>query len=308
LDALDWERSCGVFAGGAIAAWGLRPGPVRAMVRPPMKCKICDGAARHVFDLPAMKVTAGDLIPHNDDGRIAPFYECEDCRFLFSDIKDAEDGFYETEYLGNSYLPEPGSEIQYMRLLHLAAQLIHKPLWRCRILDFGCGVGHFVKAGRTYLGLNVWGFDLAQNGTQVTGGEPDPHIFSRPPDQRFDIVVSREVVEHFTDPRGSFQLMKRLLEPGGVIAFQTNLYLPGKHDRTWDYIGPMNGHISLYARPTLRALQRQLGVSRVQTWSRHDTVVAWKLRRRPDQAIRQFWVGVGYRVYERWRMLRARYG
>src|SRR5690242_11001339 len=180
---------------------GLRRGRARAKVRAPMKCKICDGAARHVFDLPAMKVTAGELIPHNDDGRLAHFYECERCRFLFSDIKDAEQGFYETEYLGKSYLPEPGSEIQYMRLLYLAAQLLNKPLWDCRILDFGCGVGHFVKTARTYLGLPIWGFDLAQNAAQATGADVDEHIFSTPPEQRFDIVVAREVVEHFTDPR-----------------------------------------------------------------------------------------------------------
>lgn len=278
-----------------------------------MKCKICERAARHVFDLPALKVTGGDLIPHNDDGRLANFYECEGCRFLFSDIKDAEEGFYEREYLGKSYLPEPGSEIQYMRLLHLAAQLLHKPLWECRILDFGCGLGHFVKTARVYLGLSVYGYDLAQNANEVVHGPdndhaPDEHIFSSPPEMRFDIIISREVVEHFTDPRGSFHLMKRLLKPGGVIAFQTNLYVPGEHDRTWGYIGPANGHISLYARDTLRELQRQLGVSRLQMWRSHDTVVAWKLRPRIDIAIWQFYLNIGYWVYERARMLRARYG
>jgi SAM-dependent methyltransferase len=273
-----------------------------------MKCKICDGATRHVFDLPAMKVTGGDLIPHNDDGRLAHFYECEQCRFLFSDIKDAEQGFYEHDYLQKSYLPEPGSEIQYMRLLHLAAQLLDKPLWECRILDFGCGMAHFVKTARTYLGMSVFGFDLAHNNTDDPA-ERDEFIFSSPPpDLRFDIIVSREVVEHFTDPRGSFALMKRLLKPGGVIAFQTNLYQPGEHDRTWGYIGPMNGHISLYARETLRALQDQLDVSRVQMWRNHDTVVAWKLRPTPATALGHFWLGLGRRLYERARMLRARYG
>ena len=270
-----------------------------------MKCKICDGATRHVFDLPALKATGGDLIPLDDDGRLAHFYECERCRFLFSDIKDAEEGFYEHEYAGKSYMPEPGSEIQYMRLLHIATKLVHKPLWDCQILDFGCGLGHFVETARTYLGLSMYGFDLARNTQAAT--EHD-HVFSSPPELRFDIIVSREVVEHFTDPRGSFALMKRLLKPGGVIAFQTNLYVPDTHDRTWGYIGPLNGHVSLYARESLRVLQEQLGVSRVQMWRSHETVVAWKLRATPAVALAEASRGVARWVYERARMRRARYG
>jgi SAM-dependent methyltransferase len=196
-----------------------------------------------------------------------------------------------------------------MRLLHLAAQLIHKPLWNCRILDFGCGLAHFVKTAHTYLGLSIYGYDLAQNTPAHTGedDELNERVFFTPPELRFDIVISREVVEHFTDPRGSFELMKRLLKPGGVIAFQTNLYLPDEHDRSWGYIGPMNGHISLYSRQALRELQRRLGVARVQMWRSHDTVVAWKLRPSPGVAIMQFGLGIAHWVYERARMLRARY-
>jgi SAM-dependent methyltransferase len=269
-----------------------------------MICKICDGPAPRVFDLPAMKASGGDLLPTNDDGRIAQFYECTRCRFLFSDIKDTEQGFYEHGYTGTLYAPEPGSEIQYMRLLHLAAALLDKPLWSCRILDYGCGVGHFVKTARHYLGMSVYGYDLAQN----AGNDDGETIFSKVPDLRFDIIVAREVVEHFVHPRESFETMKRLLKPGGVIAFQTNLYVPGRHDRTWGYIGPLNGHVSLYSRGSLRALQERLGVARLQMWQDHATVVAWKLRSgwlaTAVQAVR----GVLHRFRERRRMRRERYG
>jgi SAM-dependent methyltransferase len=267
-----------------------------------MNCKICDGATRNIFDLPAMKATGGDLVPANDDGRVAHFYECERCRFLFSDIKDAEDGFYEHGYTGTMYTPEPGSEVQYMRLLHLAAPMLHKPLWACRILDYGCGVGHFVKTARHYVGMDVYGYDLARN----AGNEADEHIFSRVPDLRFDIIVAREVIEHFVKPRESFETMKRLLKPGGVIAFQTNLYEPGVHDRTWGYVGPLNGHISLYSRAALHALQEQLDVSRIQMWRDHATVVAWKLRPAPIAGLEQAADGLVTWIRERWRMRRAR--
>jgi len=182
-----------------------------------------------------------------------------------------------------------------VELPHPRLRLRHRPLRQGR---------------RTYLGLSIWGYDLAQNSDEVAQSEghaPNERIFSSPPAARYDIIISREVVEHFVDPRGTFQLMKRLLKPGGVIAFQTNLYVPSEHDRTWGYIGPMNGHISLYSRQSLRALQNQLGVSRMQMWRSHDTVVAWKLRSDPATTLTQFWLGLGRRVYERARNLRARY-
>jgi 2-polyprenyl-6-hydroxyphenyl methylase/3-demethylubiquinone-9 3-methyltransferase len=210
------------------------------------------------------------MIPDDDDGQLATFYECQDCQFLFSDIKDKATDFYEFEFSGGTYQPEPGSEIQYMRLLQLAADLIDRPLHKCDILDFGCADGHFLKTARRHLDLLIFGLDPMRQATA------EPFIFSTPPNLRFDIVVSREVVEHLTSPREAFLSMKQLLKPGGAIVFQTALYQPGVNDRSWGYIGPKNGHVSLYSSRALDRLAEMVGASRRSLWNGYLGIQAWQ--------------------------------
>lgn len=234
-------------------------------------CKICGGEARFIFDMPETKGT-GDPESLNNQGPRANFYECGSCRFLFSDVLDNKPQFYETEFL-QGYDKEPGSEVQYMRLLAMAAPLLGKPLCECRVLDFGSGSGAFVEMARRYIELEICGFDLA------LGPRQRPHILNDLTHERFDIVAAREVVEHFTDPLASFRQMRAALKRRGVITFQTNLYRPGEHGRDWDYIGAQNGHISLYSEGALAALQKELGVVAVEVWRSFPTVAAWLVER-----------------------------
>lgn len=226
--------------------------------------------------MPASK-RSGDPRSLDEGGPRANFYECTACRFLFSDILDHTPHFYESEFLC-SYDKEPGSDIQYMRLLSLAAPLLGKPLDQCRVLDFGSGGGEFVDLARQFADLEVWGFDLALEPRQRR------YILNDLSHQRFDIVVAREVVEHFTDPLASFRQMRAALKTSGVIAFQTNLYRPGEHGRDWDYIGAQNGHISLYSEGALAILRRELGVSDLRVWRDFPTIAAWRVDRADREA------------------------
>jgi 2-polyprenyl-3-methyl-5-hydroxy-6-metoxy-1,4-benzoquinol methylase len=240
-----------------------------------MNCKICGHSSRLVFEMPASKAT-GDPGSLFGGGPQAQFYECRSCRFLFSDVLDNKPQFYEHEFLC-SYDKEPGSDIQYMRLLAMAASILKKPLYECRVLDFGSGAGEFVQLARQYADFEVWGFDLARPSCRR------PHIIDDLSGQRFDIVVAREVVEHFTDPLAGFRQMRAALKDRGAIAFQTNLYRPGIDGRDWDYIGPRNGHVSLYSEQSLRFLQKKLGVEAVAQWKNRPTVAAWRIARDPRQ-------------------------
>lgn len=236
-----------------------------------MRCKICGGPTRHLFDLPALKATGGPLVPVDDDGRIAAFHRCEDCAFLFTPAMDeASATLYESNFSGVTYHPEEGSELQYLRLVHLAAGLLDRSAERCRILDFGCGVGHFTRHARRHLGLEVEGFDTARQ------AEPVPFIHATLPAPGYDVVVAREVVEHFTDPIASFRAMAGLLRPGGVLAFQTSLYEPDEHGRDWGYIGPRNGHISLFSAAALDRVAAAVGAVRRIT-NGYGGIQAWQI-------------------------------
>jgi len=95
------------------------------------------------------------------------------------------------------------------------------------ILDFGCGAGRLVAAGRE-AGLNMAGADVFYGGSdsraqaeaggllggavrEITGGRV-PF-----PDQSFDLVVNNQVMEHVEDLDATLSEIHRVLKPGGVV-------------------------------------------------------------------------------------------
>jgi 2-polyprenyl-6-hydroxyphenyl methylase/3-demethylubiquinone-9 3-methyltransferase len=89
--------------------------------------------------------------------------------------------------------------------------------------------------------------------SQVETYDPFVQRFSTRPPDRFDCIVSFEVVEHTTDPARVFADMNDMLTDSGLILFST-LIQPTDIDReglNWWYAGPRNGHVSLYSRASL---------------------------------------------------------
>src|ERR1019366_301686 len=74
------------------------------------------------------------------------------------------------------------------------------------------------------------------------------------PDHSFDLVISRSVVEHLSDPPRVFREFCRVLRPGGKVVIVT----PNKYD-----------YVSLIAAVTSYRLHRGL-VSRIFRVSEHD--------------------------------------
>ena len=77
-------------------------------------------------------------------------------------------------------------------------------------------------------------------------------------DERFDLIVACEVVEHFTDPRTEFRRLFELLTPGGLLVCSTNIYDGGnftKHNYLY-----LRGHVSYYSRRAIEHLARTSGI------------------------------------------------
>jgi len=130
--------------------------------------------------------------------------------------------------------------------------LVDSVLEQCRPehdgLDFGCGSGPVVSrllAERGYL--------LAQY---------DPFFRDLPEllERTYDYVICCEVIEHFRDPAREFRLLRSLLNKGGRLFCQTELYAPGIELAGWPYANDTT-HVFFYQQRTLEWIRDHFGFS-----------------------------------------------
>jgi SAM-dependent methyltransferase len=110
------------------------------------------------------------------------------------------------------------------------------------VLDFGAGRGAFVDTDPSVYRAYLQNF--RGRCAHVDGCDPDPVVAKNPTldasatiemgqplpyeDDRFDLIISRYVFEHITDPEWAARELLRVLKPGGWICVMT----PNK----WSYV------------------------------------------------------------------------
>jgi SAM-dependent methyltransferase len=96
------------------------------------------------------------------------------------------------------------------------------------VLDHGCGYGWQSVAMRRQSGAaGVFGLDIGEDRishgralARQNGCEGSVRFGYRVPDEmdgKFDVVISISAFEHYADPEGELEKMRRQLRPGGVI-------------------------------------------------------------------------------------------
>lgn len=217
-----------------------------------MRCKICEKPAVEKFSLPSLKCSGG---PINVSGRDIAYYECQSCHFLFAN--------HEADY-GHQYWDayDPvvdGRVVETLRLFVFAGGR-----QGASVLDYGCGKGCAVKSLRE-LGIDASGADV--------NPPPGLTMYELADAPSVDIVTACEVVEHFTNPLESFQHVRSLARES--FAFQTAYYDPRTCGRDWWYLGPANGHVSLYSEGALKVLAERLGAKKTYNWQGYPGIQAW---------------------------------
>ena len=183
-----------------------------------------------------------------------PIYyrRCGSCGFLFTDAFDAwSNQQFKTHIYNDAYYSvDPG----YIAERPNSNADVVTRLWGphkvdTRVLDYGGGNDVFCTA------LRANGFPVA-----VTYDPMVPQ-YARRPDGKFDLVTCFETLEHLPDPTaGIAQIVDCVADPG-LILF-TTLVLPADFDTqrlNWWYIGPRNGHVSIFSKKAL-----------VAAWDRHE--------------------------------------
>jgi SAM-dependent methyltransferase len=246
----------------------INPGDSAVSPPPTQTCKICSSKAALKFGLPHSK-RANFPIPDEPDDCF--YYECENCKFLFTPALDADDHteIYDEWYWENQDPDWYGRVTETFRLVTMANELLRRRTDELEILDFGCGIGGFLDMAHRSLGLKVWGTDIIPPKVGKDWFLPDLG------DRKFDVIVACEVIEHLPNPREIFNLIRSHLKAPGVFAFQTAQWDPSSLGRDWWYLGPHNGHISLYSREAFDHVARDMGVTQRRLWNDYPGVQAW---------------------------------
>lgn len=180
-----------------------------------------------------------------------------------------------TEYKDYGYYnDEPFHNFFYLRDAVLS--MLDKNRNMC-ILDLGCGNGHLAN----FLidqGYNVYGTDASVQGIAIARQKRPDRFFVQdlssgelPGElvgQRFDTIISTEVIEHLYDPRLFIDFCRRVLaEQKGELIISTpyhgylkNLLL--SLFNKWDtHMDPLwdGGHIKMWSRKSLARILNQYG-------------------------------------------------
>ncbi|HVG28321.1 MAG TPA: class I SAM-dependent methyltransferase [Pyrinomonadaceae bacterium] len=165
-----------------------------------------------------------------------------------------------------------------------------------RFLDVGCGLGYFIDGVRKRSGWEVCGvefdapavnFARDELGLNVRQGELTDAQF---PDNSFDYIQIRNVLEHVTSPMNLLQECRRILKADGVL----HLCVPNGRVDSLDLINfyrsegqppfSKSGHLFFFPRETLRRMFDDAG---------------FKIERGRTYGIRRGLASLGY--WPRWR-------
>jgi SAM-dependent methyltransferase len=197
------------------------------------KCPICHGT-----DLPAHL----NCIDHAVSHETFQIVRCVSCQLLITnprpDDKDLEKYYFSDSY--TSHVTKGKSLLDRTYLLARSFTLKwklsllekHHAKKKGSLLDFGCGVGEFLR-------------ESSKNGWHTTGVEPSaiarknadstvsqrivPELTDIATDQpRFDAITAWHVVEHVSDLNNTIQKLKQLLKDDGTI------FIAVPNHNSWD--------------------------------------------------------------------------
>lgn len=146
--------------------------------------------------------------------------ECAECGLWFTNPRptvDAIGGYYPAEYLPHSRPARADRELRGWYPLDWLTSSASRP----RLLDFGCGAGHFLSAMRRR-GWEVAGVDHSSAAIDLIRAQGIPAFEGTLPREdlaprSFDLATMWHALEHLHDPITILRETGKLLAPGGRL-------------------------------------------------------------------------------------------
>ncbi len=190
-----------------------------------------------------------------------------------SGIKMMSDVFHRTEKLARMFIFKRKSF--YEKLLHRNCE---------KVLEVGCGPGVFYKPWNK-LNVDWFGTDINPFWSEF-GQKNEVPISNQPIDlieNKFDVIMAHQVIEHVEDPLKFMKTIKSLLKPRGVI----HLELPNQFSlsarlrkispmisKDYGFIQPPM-HLRAYSKKTIKYLFDSLGLKSQMAFACGNTNKIW---------------------------------
>ena len=170
----------------------------------------------------------------------------------------------------SDYYEDKRYALSYSRAYHnwWSQKMLSLVQLRGRILDNGCGTGHFADFLKDF---EVVGLDISsgmlkyarRRYSKVVQGDSQNLPF---PDNYFEVVLARSLLHHLPDPERGLAEIKRVLKPGGQAVFSDTLNsiltnLPRKILNRGEHFSA--GHRNFHRAEILKIISSKLTVKEV---------------------------------------------
>jgi hypothetical protein len=189
------------------------------------------------------------------------YFECCNCKLLFCEPLSQDD------LVGGGAEVERNTQQNHLRIERIGALLQQMNISKedAQILDWGAGHGYLVGDLKKAGFLHVYGYDPY-----------NPEFDWMPTKDRFHIVTSVEVFEHFSAPFHEMGAIRRTLKGNGRVYVET-----GFLNAAWEdglpleenpYVNPEAGHSTIWTHHALDLAMVMRGFMTDQRFNRHALV------------------------------------
>ncbi|MDN3669096.1 class I SAM-dependent methyltransferase [Echinicola jeungdonensis] len=166
---------------------------------------------------------------HSVSGESFTICKCSNCHFLFTNPRPDQshiDQYYES----NNYISHTNKSTNLVNIIYKLVRkftLQQKVNWinkyctnRERLLDFGCGTGHFLAEAQKKGWFTV-GYEPNPQAAQIAETQHQLHLLKNPKnigeEKKFDAITLFHVLEHVHDLRGTMDLLLSRLKKRGTL-------------------------------------------------------------------------------------------